>query len=334
MKKGFCENCNKQVSYNIVEKSTYEIIHEKKYYYNKIYAFCNKCGEEVSENDITDENLRRLDNAYRLEEHIITVDEISEILRKYKIGKKPLAKLLGWGEVTLIRYLNGENVPTRPYSEELYKILNNSNYMLEVLENNKNRITESAYNKVKNEINSMNKLNIEGGVESQIELISAYIASKVEVTPLALQKLLYYAQGFYMAFFGKALINNDCQAWVHGPVYPEIYYRYKSCGRDIINVNVDYDIEDILDEDRKNVLNAIINYFGYYSGPALVKMSHIESPWRATRTGLQPDENSNKIISKNSIKSYFKNVKEKYNIINPQDIQNYSQYLFSKIIKS
>ena len=101
-----------------------------------------------------------------------------------------------------------------------------------------------------------------------------------------------------------------------------------------INVNVDYDIEDILDEDRKNVLNAIINYFGYYSGPALVKMSHIESPWRATRTGLQPDENSNKIISKNSIKSYFKNVKEKYNIINPQDIQNYSQYLFSKIIKS
>lgn len=333
MKKAFCENCNKLVGYNIVEKNTYQTIREKKYYYNKIYAFCNDCGEELSDSDITDENLRRLDKAFRLEEHIITVDEISEILRKYKIGKKPLAKLLGWGEVTLIRYLNGDSVPTRPYSDELYKILNDSNYMLEVLEGNKDRITTSAYNKVKNEINAMNKLNIKNGTDSQVDLVAAYIASKIEVTPLALQKLLYYAQGFYIAFFGKSLIKEDCQAWVHGPVYPNIYNKFRSYGREIIQVNVDYDIEDILDDSRRELLNAIINYFGYYNGTALEKMSHIETPWIAARAGLQPDENSNKVISKKSMKDYFNLIKEKYNMINLADIRAYSNYLFDEIIK-
>jgi len=332
MKKGFCENCDKQVSYSTIEKKTCEIIHDKKYYFNKIYAFCNECGEEVTVGEITDENLRRLDNAYRLEEHIITVDEIVELLRKYKIGKKPLAKLLGWGEVTLIRYLNGECVPSRAYSEVLEKLLNDSNYMLEMIESHKDRITESAYNKVISEINAMNKLNIKK-TDSQIELIAAYIADRVEVTPLALQKLLYYAQGFYMAFFGKTLINDDCQAWVHGPVYPDIYYKYRDCGRDIIQIDVDYDIEDILDDDRRELLNAIIKYLGYYNGTALEKMSHIEAPWIMARTGLHPDENSNNIISKKSIKEYFNAVKEKYNMINLLDIRNYSEYLFNEIIK-
>ena len=332
-KSGFCENCNKLVGYNTIEKNTYQIIREKKYYYNKLYAFCKECGEELSENSITDENLRRLDRAYRLEEHIISVEEISEILRKYKIGKKPLAKLLGWGEVTLIRYLNGENVPTRPYSDELYKILNDSNYMLEILEKNKERITEKAYNKVKKEINAMNKWNFKNGIDSQIEIVVAYITNKTEITPLALQKILYYAQGFYMAFFGKELFHEDCQAWVHGPVFSDIYNKFRPYGYDSIKFEADYDIEDILDEDRKELLDVIINYFGYYNGKALEKMSHIEKPWLMARAGLGPDENSNNIISKKSILEYFKSVKEKYNMVNILDIRNYSGYLFNEISK-
>ena len=41
-----------------------------------------------------------------------------DILRKYKIGKKPLSKLLGWGEVTITRYINGD-IPSKLYSDEL-----------------------------------------------------------------------------------------------------------------------------------------------------------------------------------------------------------------------
>ena len=59
--------------------------------------------------------------------------------------------------------------------------------------------------------------------DDEIEIIAEYlIMTGKEITPLALQKILYYAQGFYKAFFGKFLFDNDCEAWVHGPVYTKI----------------------------------------------------------------------------------------------------------------
>lgn len=66
MRKWFCENCNKLVNYNTCEKEAYDIIHGKKYYYSKIFAFCNECGEEISTGDITDKNLKKLEKAYKL----------------------------------------------------------------------------------------------------------------------------------------------------------------------------------------------------------------------------------------------------------------------------
>ena len=48
-------------------------------------------------------------------EAIISSEEIKLILDRYRIGKKPLAKLLGWGETTIIRYMEGD-VPTNEYS--------------------------------------------------------------------------------------------------------------------------------------------------------------------------------------------------------------------------
>ena len=57
-----------------------------------------------------------INNRYELlNDEVITVDEIRQILESYRIGKKPLAKLLGWGETTIIRYMEGD-IPTSEYS--------------------------------------------------------------------------------------------------------------------------------------------------------------------------------------------------------------------------
>ena len=50
-------------------------------------------------------------------EEVISIPEIAAILNNYRIGKKPLAKLLGWGETTIIRYMDGD-VPTKEYSDK------------------------------------------------------------------------------------------------------------------------------------------------------------------------------------------------------------------------
>lgn len=332
MSKGFCENCNKLVEYRIEEINDSYEIRGKKYNYKEVKGYCKNCNEEVSDSKITDENLNRIDNAYRTEENIIKISEIDEILKKYKIGKKPLAKLLGWGEVTLIRYLNGD-IPTRPYSDELYKLLDDSNYMEEVLEKNKNSITVKAYNNVKNAIKKLNEINFKTDLESEIELIAEYIILiGKEITPLALQKVLYYAQGFYKAFFGEFLFDDDCEAWVHGPVYTKIYDKYKIFKSGNIQASMDYDVSDIIDDEKRKLLDVIIKCFGYYNGKALEKMSHYETPWMNARNGLPVNENSNNIIEKDDIEEYFYRVKEKYDMLNILEIKKYSDDQFNRVI--
>ena len=276
--------------------------------------------------------MNRIDNAYRKNEGIITTEEINRILKKYKIGKKPLSKLLNWGEVTLIRYNNGD-IPSKAYSDQLFRILNNVSYMEELVEKNKSEITEKAYKNVKEAINNL-KSSQENKEDDEIEIIAEYlIMTGKEITPLALQKILYYAQGFYKAFFGKFLFDNDCEAWVHGPVYTKIYEKYKNFKSANIQLYIDYDIGDIIADEKRSILDVIIKYFGYYNGKALEKMSHYETPWINAREGLLPTENSNNIINKLDIEEYFKKVREKYNMINILDIKKYSEDQFNKIIE-
>lgn len=333
MKKGFCENCNKLEQYNLKEISDKAEIKGKEYNYKRLVGYCKKCGEEISSNEMNDENLNRIDMAYRKEENIITKNEINKILTKYKIGKKPLSKLLGWGEVTLIRYLNGD-VPSKTYSDILYKVLNDEKYMNEILETNKELITQRAYKNVKQAIQNISRTSGNYMIESEIEMIVEYIiAVGKEITPLALQKILYYAQGFYKAFFGKFLFEDDCQAWVHGPVFINIYEKYKEFKSANITTHIDYDIEDIIADEKREILDVIIKYFGYYNGKALEKMSHYETPWINARKGLLPSENSNNIISKEDIEEYFEKVKNKYDMLNILDIKKYSDDQFKRVIE-
>lgn len=57
------------------------------------------------------------------------------------------------------------------------------------------------------------------------------ISKGFSISPLKLQKILYYEQAWFMVFFGRENQLFDCapEAWVNGPVYPEIYHQYKSC---------------------------------------------------------------------------------------------------------
>ena len=47
------------------------------------------------------------------------------------------------------------------------------------------------------------------------------------ITNLKLQKLVYYAQAWYLALHGKRLFPAEFQAWVHGPVCHSLYQRFR-----------------------------------------------------------------------------------------------------------
>ncbi len=109
-------------------------------------VFCQKCGAQVYIPMINDRNLDCINHAYREQNGIITIHEIEELLDQYDIGAKPLAHLLGWGEVTIIRYLKGQ-IPDRIHSDTL-KTLNDPRIFANIFDQNQQKLTPVAKKKV------------------------------------------------------------------------------------------------------------------------------------------------------------------------------------------
>ena len=119
-----------------------------------------------------------------------------------------------------------------------------------------------------------------------------------DITNLKLQKLLYYAQGFHLALFGKPLFEEDIKAWTHGPVVPEVYHKYKKYGKNPLPVEGVDDVMKNLTDDQIDFLYEIWSVFGQYSPWKLRDMTHQEKPW-------MDHEKDASVISKDELKDYF-----------------------------
>jgi len=97
------------------------------------------------------------------------------------------------------------------------------------------------------------------------------------ISNLKLQKLIYYAQGFYLALFNTPLFDDEIEAWTHGPVTPDVYHRYKVFGNSSITV-VGNDISDLSMQERE-LINEVYSVFAQFSAWKLRNMTHEESPW-------------------------------------------------------
>lgn len=123
------------------------------------------------------------------------------------------------------------------------------------------------------------------------------------LTNLKLQKLLYYAQGWYLGIHGKALFDEELEAWIHGPVVPSEYRRFKAYGFDPINGNIE---EPTLPKKTREFLIDVYGTHARFSAWDLERATHEEPPWKAARGNLPLDANSNELISKDSMKMFFK----------------------------
>lgn len=322
----FCELCRKNVAYHVVDTLLTNELKGESYTYQGKRAICDECGSEVYVAEIEDFNQIALYDEVRKANDIITLDKILEIPEKYGIGKRPLSLLLGWGEMTLTRYCDGY-LPTKQYSEILKRIYEDPRYYLTLLEANKDNLKSvSAYEKSKNVTEGLIGANT--AANTKMDIVINYLLCKCEdITPLALQKALYYIQGFYYAFKREFIFTEECEAWAHGPVYREIYQRYSSYHFDPISNCVECD-ESALTIYEKAIVDSVIKNICCYSGKILESFTHSEQPWLITRGDLPVNASSDKVINKNAIGEYFLKVKEKSNMINPLDIEIYSKKMF------
>lgn len=116
------------------------------------------------------------------------------------------------------------------------------------------------------------------------------------LTNLKLQKILYFAQAYFLSKVGRPLFADPIEAWGYGPVVPTIYHHYKRKGSSPIFV--DADTSAVSDAD-KEVLQKIWSTFGGYSANRLVDITHAHSPWKDAYAS------TSKVITNKALAEYY-----------------------------
>ena len=133
--------------------------------------------------------------------------------------------------------------------------------------------------------------------------VAKWFLSQKSMTHKKLQKLCYYAQAWYCALYdGTPLFAEDIQAWVHGPVIPALYSVY-----------VDYKWLDIpaapfdssFDQKTTDILEAVYNTYGNFSGDQLESLTHSEDPWINARGDKKPWETCTTVITCAAMREYY-----------------------------
>ena len=118
-------------------------------------------------------------------------------------------------------------------------------------------------------------------------LITAARKTGGTLNVLKLQKLMYYAQSWHMAFQGEPLFRGKFQAWPQGPVNREIYDRFagsKSLESELFDCDVSRDFTAAqISQDKRLHLDRVLQAYGKYQEPELQEMIAREAPWQEAK---------------------------------------------------
>lgn len=96
-----------------------------------------------------------------------------------------------------------------------------------------------------------------------------------------LHKLLYYVQGWHLAFTGKAAFSEDVEAWINGPVVADLWKDEKH-GRGRPQPRD-------LDGDALSTIDYVLARYGRSTGKDLIRQTHNEDPWRNVSESDDPN---------------------------------------------
>jgi uncharacterized phage-associated protein len=107
------------------------------------------------------------------------------------------------------------------------------------------------------------------------------------VSPLRLQKLVYYAHGWYIGYTGLPLINETVKAWEFGPCIPSLFYEFSRYGKDpITSMAQDPDRSTAqpcpapANQEIREFLQNVFVQYNAFTDIALSKMAHAPgTPW-------------------------------------------------------
>ena len=148
-------------------------------------------------------------------------------------------------------------------------------------------------------------------------LVCEYILQRGgSMSHLKLQKILYYTQAMHLAYFDRPLIEDDFQAWLHGPVSRKVYDSVKGLSKLYNEVSYspaqweaetpDKLLAKMLTDEQFEVVNDTIDGYSKMTSSQLENLSHSEYPWLNARIGYRVADRCEVVIEKSVMAKFYK----------------------------
>lgn len=113
------------------------------------------------------------------------------------------------------------------------------------------------------------------------------------LTPLEVQKLVYFAHGWHLAIKGNALFNERVEAWPYGPVIESVYHAFKHFKKKVITSRAtisDFQEGTVIgelatlpkdmDKQTQSIIHRVWDQYKNLSGAQFVEITHKPgTPW-------------------------------------------------------
>lgn len=281
---------------------------------------CVNCGNEIVDEELENDNLKRAYADYRKKFDVIEPEKIREIREKYGISQRSLGKILGWGEITIHRYETGA-VPDLTHNKIL-KLIEDPEIIKTFVVNSQDKLPKATYARIIENIQMAideqndhqfielfqekfkhDEINIECGFkqfdfQKFLNAIVFYAKSVDELWQTKLNKLLFYLDFNYFKKYTLSLTGCKYVNLQYGPViqsYEAVLWVLEQAGyiRLIPNISGDktgYLIEslvefdkDIFAEEELDMMKEVLGRYGQYSSVILTQKSHDEKAWSQTQ---------------------------------------------------
>jgi len=324
MKEAFCPNCEEYTKATLgVEKEIYNVRGEPVEIEAEV-AICQKCRSKIFEEERDSQNLRKAYSRYRQKHNLLLPDEICSIREKYGLGQRALARLLGWGEITVHRYENGAIQDNA--HDKLLRLIEDPQNMQKFFEANRNKLPsytavrldkriasflqedkEQAFQVSFERLVSHKRVDLTSGFkEYDLEKLKNMILYLVKrqngVLKTKLNKLLWYCDFLHFKETSVSITGTQYVRLPYGPV-PDNYERLISImqpellDKDEIPFNTEEGIvgekftalvepgEGMFSEKELQVMNFVADIFRNYTSTGIMNKSHQEAAYLKCKDG-------------------------------------------------
>jgi uncharacterized phage-associated protein len=122
------------------------------------------------------------------------------------------------------------------------------------------------------------------------------------MTAMKLQKLVYYAQAWNIAWRDDVLFPERIEAWADGPVCPDLFRAHRGAFRVSSIPGGD---SSALKAKEKHTIMKVLKFYGSRSPQWLSDLTHNEAPWKDARRGLPDRAPSSRQITPEAMGTYY-----------------------------